>query len=104
VNHVGVRKPTLGYPSRCHAVFALHQQGLGVKAIAERVGIREDNARATLRWAKKNMRPTYASFTLTYEARLRGLSVPELEARLLEIIARDGLVGAILDDRLEAAE
>lgn len=46
----------------------------------------------------------YSRLVLIREARKRNISVQELEARLLDIVAREKLVDAILDDGAEAAE
>ena len=47
---------------------------------------------------------TTAMYHLQAEADRRGLTVAQLSARLIDVIDRDGLVGAILDDSPSQAD
>lgn len=52
----------------------------------------------------KEPQGSYSRTVFAMEARRRRISVFELESRILDVVAREKLVGAILDDAAEAAE
>ena len=96
-------KPTLGYPSRGEAIFALCGGGMKLSDAAREIGITQDNARSLLRYQRlKRGLDGYTTSGLEKAARRRRITIDELVARLLTVISREGLVEAILDDRLEA--
>lgn len=100
-------KPTLGYPTRGEAIFALCADGVTLTEAAKRIGITRDNARSLLRYQRiRRGLCGYVSEGLVRAAYRRGITVDELVARLLATIARDNLADAILDDmgHAEAAE
>ncbi len=100
-----VGKPTLGFSTRGEAVMALAGEGLSISEIARRVGTNRKAVSCLLRHVRrKHGYQGYYRTEFTVAAKARGITVQELELRLLDIIARHGLVDAILDDRQEAAE
>src|SRR3546814_7601594 len=97
-------KPTLGYPSRGEAVRALAKQGLDPATIAQRICTTTNAVHSHMQMSGKVRRPNYSRLALAPAAKARNMHVVDLEDMLLDIIAREGLVDAILDDRQEAAE
>lgn len=105
-------KPALGYSTMYEAAAALQSQGLKPCQIAARLGITRKNAYNLLDYAKNRGHrpppvpvgiPAHVLVRLAPEARWRGLSTPDLARRLLSTIAREGLVGAVLDDERGSA-
>jgi hypothetical protein len=106
------RKPCLGYPSRTAAVLALRDQGLTKAAIAARIGIRPDTVSAlecsARRWAgaragnpdvcRSVLVPLGVLQRLAPAARTRGLRRETLAALIIEKVAEDALIDAVLDD------
>lgn len=109
-------KPTLGYPSRTEAVIALRQQGLSTTDIAGRIGISPGTVTALECSAQRSAKPRGVrpaeqhGRTIVFPidvlealrpyALRRQLTVNALARRLIETIADDGMVDAILDDEL----
>lgn len=96
-------KPCLGYRSRTAAAVALQAQGLKVAEIAAKIGIEKDAAASLLGSAHKARSQTLrisaeTAARLRTQALLRGMTVKELAARIVDTAARDDLVTAILDD------
>lgn len=106
-------KPTLGYPSRSAAVVALRSQGLSTRVIAGRIGIPETTVAAlehsagrsrarARRPAEANGRTILFSVdvldSLRDHAGRRGVHVNTLVKRIVETVADEDLVDAILDD------
>lgn len=107
-------KPTAGYPSRTAAVEALRARGLKTSAIAAQLGLAPSTVSAlecsAARTAAGSRRlgmpphrsglvlPLDVSAGLRRAAVLRGWSVDRLALRLLEAIAAEDLVDAVLDD------
>ena len=100
--------PCLGYRSRTAAIVALRAQGMRTHEIAERIGITPkivqdlENSAARSRTPGRNgitcaVPPRYAAL-LEESARRRGMSVRALVDALIETIARDRMVDAVLDD------
>lgn len=97
-------KPTLGYETRGEAVMALASQGFAISDIAKMVGTTRKAVSCLLRHVrKKHGYSGYYRTAFTVAAWKRGLTVQELEIRLLDTIARHDLFDAVLDDA-EAAE
>lgn len=115
---MGAPKPCLGYRSRTEAVMAMRAQGMDTRAIASRIGIelktvtalegsaaRSDRARdrrASTDYVHVDraiILPVTLAHDLREPARKRRLSVERLAIDLLEAIAADDLVEAVLDDR-----
>lgn len=106
------RTPMLGYATKTEAALVLKSQGLSNEQIAERFGpsytVKDINE--IIRWSgrrrsgsidAKNTYVTSETFqALRPHAIARGLSVKELISRLIENVAKDNLVDAILDDRI----
>lgn len=115
---MGVGKPVLGYPSRTAAVLALRDQGMKNPEIASRIGIDGKTVAALL--CNRGQReggvsqpatpratglivPADVVSDLRAHAMRRSISVDRLILTLLERIAIDGLVDAVLDDAVPAA-
>ncbi len=103
--------PTLGYRSRTEACLALREQGMSEAAIAARIGIEKKNVAALLCGALVKRRPRPAERhgrtvlfprdileSLRPHAQARGISANELVRRIVEAVADDGLIDAVLDD------
>ena len=108
---MGAPKPTLGYPSRTAAVSALRNAGHDTKQIAARIGISEANVTALEASASRPrpMRPAEAIgrtvlFPIDVLDRLkpyaerRRVTVNELARRIVETVADEGMIDAVLDD------
>ena len=101
-------RPVLGYPSRASACRALRQQGLSNAAIIERfeaVGEAITSLQVSallnyrLRRSAGRLNVGLAVFDALFpHAQARGITVTELAERLLDVIAHDGMVDAVLDD------
>lgn len=107
---VGIPIPTAGYPSRTAAMLALADEGLSEAEIALRLGVAPHRVRYVISGAYARQRdrrafalpaPTYGLYRRAAER--RGLTAPELIQEILEVVARDGMVDAILDDDAAAA-
>lgn len=103
------RSPMLGYATKTEAALALRDQGLSNQQIAEKFGTQytEDDIATIMRWTKRRKKSSRGAGVsadtfqaLRPHATKRGLSVRELIARLIDQIASDNLVDAILDDRI----
>ncbi|MCR5855969.1 hypothetical protein [Mesorhizobium sp. J428] len=107
---------TLGYSSRTEAVLAMRRQGRTTREIAEAIGIDVKTVSAlecsAARWPKHAgdhvPRPSFdvvASISLNTRQRLRPaaaarqMNVEQLMRLIIEKVAEDGLVDAVLDDR-----
>lgn len=112
---MGAAKPTLGYPSRTAAVLALRGQGLSDVEIGERIGIgqsavsalacsyeRDLSRKRDLQPAGTHGRNILIPRTVLVEllphAGRRGISINDLVRRIVEAVATDHLVDAVLDD------
>lgn len=108
---MGAPKPALGYPSRTAAVAALRQQGCGTAEIAARIGINEGAvtaleasgrrpraARPAEAQGRTVLFPADILDRLRPDAERRGISVNELARRIVEAVAEDRMVDAVLDD------
>lgn len=105
-------KPCLGYPSRTAAVLALRDKGMTQLAIAEKIGIAPGTVSAlecsARRWAgarvgnpdvcRAVLVPLGVLQRFAPAARTRGLRRETLAAMILEKVADDDLVNAVLDD------
>jgi transposase len=106
--------PALGYPSRTAAALALKGDGLRNSEIADRLGIEKKKVDALLssvhanrydRGTRKNQSSAPITITIEHRQKLRssaaqrGLTVDTLMCLLIERIADDRLVDAILDDK-----
>ena len=106
-------KPCLGYPSRTAAVHGLRAQGYKDSEIARRIGISQQTVAALAAYRKRQRKRSEVERTvvvpivvldrLASAANIRGISVNELVRRIVETVADEGIVDAVLDDR-EAAE
>lgn len=106
------RKPMLGYANKTEAVLALNAEGLTNEQIAERFGepFRARDISEILRWSGRrnawciDIRKTHVSSATFHALRPhaieRSLSVKELISRIIDQVAKDNLVDAILDDRI----
>lgn len=106
--------PCLGYPSQRGAIIALAARGLDAAGIITETGLSPNVVHARLVDAKRKAGRTgprrrhstpleklmtdAARDALRPHAARRDLSLPQLCSQLLEAIARDGMVDAILDD------
>ncbi len=96
--------PTLGYRSKTAACAALRDQGLETAEIAEKVGIAEKSVCALERRHrfKTGPRRIILPFTvmdkLEVAAERRGKSPRKLALAILERVAADGLIDAVMDD------
>ncbi|MFN4058187.1 MAG: hypothetical protein ACK4HW_08400 [Roseinatronobacter sp.] len=104
--------PTLGYPSRSEACRALNARGLSVRQIVAAFAdgghkITPSQVSGLLSYTKRRgefRRLTVSPDTLQALQRhacQRGLTPCELVERLLEAIAEDDMVDAVLDDQPE---
>lgn len=101
-------QPVLGYPSRSAACRAMRAQGLSNAEIVARFAadgkaITPKQINALLHYQKVRDGivhvPGLVVTRLSPAAAARAISVTELVEELLAVIARDGMVDAILDDR-----
>lgn len=106
--------PTLGYPSRTAAIEALRAQHLDTRAIARKIGISPKDVAALeaskVRTRKQRGasydRPTNASITIDPDLRMalrphairRDVSVERLARRIIDTVAYEDMVDAVLDD------
>lgn len=103
--------PTLGYPTRQAAIEALHDDGLSVEEIAQKIGISQETVRVVLCHVRNGRRrcwhrvltctivvPTTTLDRLRVDADARGVSVNKLVRLLLDHIVDDNMVNAVLDD------
>lgn len=109
-------KPTLGYPTRSAAVLSLLSEGLTTRDIAARLSISTAtvsalaiSARRARDDGRRQKRPSEAlarTVVITTDvlsalrphAAKRDITVNALVRRLIETIADEGMVDAILDD------
>lgn len=106
--------PTLGYPSRTAAIEALRAQHLDTHAIARKIGISPKDVSA-LESSKQRTRkqrgasygrPNMATITIDPELRMalrphaikRDMSVEALSRQILDTVAHEGMIDAVLDD------
>ncbi len=117
----GRTKPCLGYPSRTAAVLALLGEGRKPREVAVMLGIEPSRVsnlawsgrlvkgrrtadrmpRAVVRGGKTMVVSRETLALLEQDADRRGITVNELARRLLDRIAQDRLVVAVLDDEVE---
>jgi hypothetical protein len=106
------KKPVLGYPSRTAAAVALQAQGLRPQQIAERIGAASGDrltvkavysllANARLATGPGTLvvvapGPVYGA--LAAAGRARGLQARGLATHILELVAAEGMIDAVLDD------
>lgn len=105
---MGLRKQTLGYPSRTDAVVALRRQGKSTHEIAERIGIQPKNVAALENSALRSKKRTFGNRTVVFpvevlarlvpHANRRDVSANELARRIVEHALDDNMIDAILDD------
>ena len=108
---MGAPKPTLGYPSRTAAVLAMRAQGRSTSAIADILGIDKGTVGALEASATRSRarRPAEANgrtvlFPVEILDRLRphadrrGISANELARRIVDAVAEDNLIDAVLED------
>ena len=103
-------KPTCGYPSRIDAILAFRSLGLDTPSIAARCGVsrqtvaslerqhRIGNVRGEDTLRRTLTLPRHVVDALAPHAAARNTGARELAVRILDAIAGDGLVDAILDD------
>ena len=106
-------KPILGYPTRTAAVVDLKLKGFTSRQIAERLGIEvttvsalECSARRSVSALGHPVKPRRSGIELSFDLRselrsaaaLRGLSVETLALLILERVAYENLIDAVLDD------
>jgi hypothetical protein len=110
---MGAPKPSLGYASRTDAVAALRADGLSTAAIAARIGIepktvaalessaaqrRASPAKSGEQIGRPVIVPYWDYAALRPHAARRATTVDQLIRDLIEIVARDDMVDAVLDD------
>lgn len=110
---MGAPKPSLGFPSRTAAAQALRDQGLTQGEIAKRIGISTNSVGGLLACAKRHraagtkpqagntfsaLLPLDLRIALRRHAYKRDVTLDRLVLMLLERVASDGLVDAVLDD------
>jgi hypothetical protein len=112
---MGAPTPSLGYESRTAAIAALRADGLSTAAIAARIGIEPKTvsaleasaARATgLSQPARSGEQLGRSILVPYQdyaalrphAARRSITVDRLIRAIIEIIAQDDMVDAVLDD------
>lgn len=112
---MGTPKTTLGYASRTDAVAALRADGLSTAAIAARIGIEPKTVTALEASAARAKRPSRPPISgpavgrsvvvpfqdyvaLRPHAARRATTVDQLIRDIVEIVARDDMVDAVLDD------
>ena len=116
---MGAAKPCLGYPSRTAAVHAFRGQGMSTRQIATRIGIEptivtalEASAnRAGRTFRREPELPSWNTVAIDDDvlralrphALRRHVSVSQLARQLLQTLADDDLVDALLDDADEIA-
>lgn len=104
-------KPTLGYATRTEAVQALRAQKLSTREIARRIGVEVKTVSALEQSGERprRVRPTEEMGrtvvvsidvldALRPHAERRGLSVNALVRRIVETVADEAMVDAVLDD------
>ncbi len=98
--------PCLGYPSRTAAVAALRADGLTTNEIADKIGITpkivqdlEYSAARQRGISKTCAIAERTSALLEQPAAKRGMSVKALAQAIIDTVARDRMVDAVLDDR-----
>lgn len=105
---MGAPIPCMGFPSRTDAAMALKARGLTSRQIAEAIGISIPNVEALIasRQRTEGMKkhrpppslPAHIASALAPHAHNRGITAPELAARILETVIADQLIDAVLDD------
>ena len=100
--------PCLGYASRTDAAMALKARGLTSRQIANAIGINVTNVEALIASRRRSEKlekhkpppslPAHMARALTPYAESRGITPPELAARILETVIADQLIDAVLDD------
>lgn len=118
---MGQKIPVLGHPSVTSYCVAMRRRGWKVAEIAARLTdagypttpkrvsrLIWEGARTVARTVEiEGLVPVKlsvgAQVTLSDAARLRGLTTEEIAAAVLEAVAADGLIDAVLDDQTEAA-
>ncbi len=112
---MGAPKITLGYESRTAAIAALRANGLSTAVIADRIGIEPKTVTALEASAARARRPSHAQSTvptlgrpvlvpfqdyaaLRSHAARRAVTVDRLIRDIIEVVARDDMVNAVLDD------
>lgn len=112
---MGAPKATLGYESRTAAIAALRARGLSTAVIADRVGIEPKTVTALEASAARAKRPGHSSLSvpsmgrsvlvpfqdyaaLRPAAARRAITVDQLIRDIIETVARDNMVDAVLDD------
>lgn len=112
---MGAPKATLGYESRTAAIAALRAKGLSTVVIADRVGIEPKTVTALEASAARAKRPSRQPITvpslgrsvlvpfqdysaLRPHAARRSITVDQLIRDIIEMVARDEMVDAVLDD------
>ncbi|PIO98608.1 hypothetical protein [Pleomorphomonas carboxyditropha] len=112
---MGAPKATLGYESRTAAIAALRANGLSTAVIADRIGIEAKTVTALEASATRAKRPSQLPITvpslgrsvlvpfqdyaaLRPHAARRAVTVDQLIRDIVEIVARDDMVDAVLDD------
>lgn len=110
-------KPTLGYPSRTDAVLGLRQDGFSTAAIAAKLGVKVSTIYAlecSSQRPKRMLRETEAMGRtivipidvldeLQPHAARRGIHVNKLVRLIVEQVADENMVDAVLDDAEVAA-
>ncbi len=96
-------KPVAGYPSKTQAVLSLSAKGYSDNAIAEKIGdlpsrVKVFRCEALRRKGGRVTMPADAVEYLEAEAQKRGERMDDLARRILSAIAKDDLIGAVLDD------
>ncbi|MBN9600854.1 MAG: helix-turn-helix domain-containing protein [Afipia sp.] len=104
---MGRCKETLGYPSRTAAIAALRAQGDSCRQVADKLGVSLGTVAALANSYKRKIAsqnrtvlfPARVIERLHDPARSRGLLPHELIRQIVETVAEDSLVDAILDDK-----
>lgn len=105
-DRIGLSKPIGDYPSRTEAVGDLHRRGMSIIEIAEHLRLPKANVAALLSGYQKkceavSIRCSFSGNTARYfrkQATRRGTTANRLVAKLLNSVAGDDLINAILDD------
>ncbi len=114
---MGKSIPTLGFPSRTAAVLSLFESGLRFPQIARKIGIPEKSVQGLYycglrhdrrgrpgeRMARTIVVPNDILGALNEPAARRGISVNELARRILDTVAFEKMVDAVLDDEVTNA-
>lgn len=105
---MGASRPVLGYPSRSAACRALRMAGLSNSMIVARFAATGETITARQVSALLSYTVNSGGTRLNVgravierlgpEAVARGITVTELAEWMLDVIAHDGMVGAVLDD------